>query len=208
MTNEAPPTPGPGHQRGPLDHEVRTQIVDAANGYFRHYGYEKTTVSDLAKSIGFSKAYIYKFFDSKQAIGEAICGQCLEGLMAKVTTAVRHGDSASERLRTLFSTILLESLALFFAERKLYDITAHAVTEKWAPPQTYQGEIRALLQQILKEGREQGEFERKTPLDEVSRAIYWAIEPFINPVLLQYRMDDAQDACRDVVGLILRSLAP
>lgn len=208
MTNEVLPAPDSGHQRGPLDHEVRSQIMDAANEYFRHYGYEKTTVSDLAKSIGFSKAYIYKFFDSKQAIGEAICRQCLEGLMTKVAAAVRHGDSASERLRNLFDTILSESLALFFAERKLYDITAHAVTEKWAPPQEYQSKVRALLLQILKDGREQGEFERKTPLDEVSRAIYVAVEPFFNPVLLQYRMDDAEDTCRDVTGLILRSLAP
>ena len=36
--------------------------------HFSRYGYEKTTVTDLAKAIGFSKAYIYKFFDSKQAV--------------------------------------------------------------------------------------------------------------------------------------------
>lgn len=58
--------------RGPTDHCIRDQIVSAANEHFSHYGYGKTTVSDLAKAIGFSKAYIYKFFDSKQAIGEAI----------------------------------------------------------------------------------------------------------------------------------------
>ena len=46
---------------------------------FHWYGYDKTTVSDLAKAIGFSKAYIYKFFDSKQAIGEAICARTLSG---------------------------------------------------------------------------------------------------------------------------------
>lgn len=56
-----------------MDHEVRDQIVAAATEHFRLYGYEKTTVSDLAKAIGFSKAYIYKFFESKQAIGEMIC---------------------------------------------------------------------------------------------------------------------------------------
>ena len=56
--------------RGPVDHSVRDQIVEAAEAHFSHYGYDKTTVSDLAKAIGFSKAYIYKFFDSKQAIGE------------------------------------------------------------------------------------------------------------------------------------------
>ena len=49
--------------RGPLDHSVREQIVEAAFEHFGHYGYEKTTVAELAKSIGFSKSYIYKFFD-------------------------------------------------------------------------------------------------------------------------------------------------
>ena len=49
--------------------------------HFSRYGYEKTTVTDLAKAIGFSKAYIYKFFDSKQAIGEAICASRLEKIM-------------------------------------------------------------------------------------------------------------------------------
>jgi hypothetical protein len=29
------------------------------------------------KAIGLSTAYIYKFFDSKQSIGEAVCALCL-----------------------------------------------------------------------------------------------------------------------------------
>ena len=69
--NEALPSSAPS--RGPAEHDVRDQIIEAADKHFSRYGYEKTTVSDLAKAIGFSKAYIYKFFDSKQAIGEAIC---------------------------------------------------------------------------------------------------------------------------------------
>lgn len=59
------PTPS---SRGPLDHTVREQIVEAAFEHFGHYGYEKTTVAELAKSIGFSKSYIYKFFESKQEL--------------------------------------------------------------------------------------------------------------------------------------------
>ncbi len=58
MTKPSPPSPA----RGPADHDVRDQIIQAAMEHFAHYGYDKTTVSDLAKSIGFSKAYIYKFF--------------------------------------------------------------------------------------------------------------------------------------------------
>ena len=64
-----------GSTRGPAEHAVRDQIVKAAHEYFAHYGYAKTTVSDLARAVGFSKAYIYRFFESKQAIGEAIVGE-------------------------------------------------------------------------------------------------------------------------------------
>ena len=42
--------------RGPADHNVREQIVEVAEQHFSRYGYEKTTVSDLANAIGFSKA--------------------------------------------------------------------------------------------------------------------------------------------------------
>ena len=48
----------PPSSRGPLDHAVREQIVEAAFEHFGHYGYEKTTVAELSKSIGFSKSYI------------------------------------------------------------------------------------------------------------------------------------------------------
>ena len=81
--------------RGPADHNVRDQIVVAAEAHFSHYGYEKTTVSDLAKAIGFSKAYIYKFFDSKQAIGEAICARTLSTIVAAVEEAVAGATRTS-----------------------------------------------------------------------------------------------------------------
>lgn len=68
-------------QRGPTEHTVRDQIIAAADEHFSHYGYGKTTVADLAKAVGFSKAYIYKFFDSKQAIGEVICSNRLAVIM-------------------------------------------------------------------------------------------------------------------------------
>jgi AcrR family transcriptional regulator len=73
---------GESGQRGPAEHERREQIIAAAGEHFRHYGYEKTTVADLGKAIGLSKAYIYKFFESKQAIGEAVCGMCLGEISA------------------------------------------------------------------------------------------------------------------------------
>lgn len=57
------------------------------------------------------------------------------------------------------------------------------------------------------EGRQAGEFERKTPLDEAT-AVYMVMCPFINPVQLQYNLDTAPTAAVLLASLILRSLSP
>jgi AcrR family transcriptional regulator len=194
--------------RGPADHSVRDQIVEAADEHFSHYGYEKTTVSDLAKAIGFSKAYIYKFFDSKQAIGEAICTKTLSAIVVAVEEAVAGAPTATEKFRRMFRTLVATSVNLFFNDRKLYDIAAHSAGEGWPSARAYGQRMRQILSEIVREGRESGEFERKTPLDETVHAIYLVILPFANPLLLQHNLDLAEEAPAQLSNLVLRSLAP
>ncbi|MBL8466855.1 TetR/AcrR family transcriptional regulator [Methyloversatilis discipulorum] len=194
--------------RGPVDHSVREQIVAAAGEHFSHYGYEKTTVSDLAKAIGFSKAYIYKFFDSKQAIGEAICAQSLSAIILAVEDAVAGAPTPTEKFRRMFKTLVSTGVGLFFNDRKLYDIAAHSAGEGWPSARAYCERIRQILTEIVREGRESGEFERKTPLDETVHAIDLVMQPYVNPLLLQYNLDVADEAPTQLSSLVLRSLAP
>jgi len=201
-TFSAPPS------RGPADHAVRDQIVEAANEHFSRYGYEKTTVSDLAKAIGFSKAYIYKFFDSKQAIGEAICAKTLSALLAAVDEVVAGASTPTDKIRRMFNTLTATAVSLFFSDRKLYDIAAAAAGEGWPPARAYAQRLRQILTEIVREGRETGEFERKTPLDETVHAIYLVLQPYANPLLLQHNLDFAEDAPAQLSSLVLRSLAP
>src|SRR2546427_11451738 len=112
ITSSAP------QSRGPTDHNVRDQILEAAGEHFSRYGYDKTTVSDLAKAIGFSKAYIYKFFDSKQAIGEAICAKTLSAMVAAVEEAVAGASTPTEKIRRMVETLTGTRVDLFFHHRK------------------------------------------------------------------------------------------
>lgn len=194
--------------RGPAEHSVRDQIIKAAHDYFAHYGYAKTTVADLAREIGFSKAYIYRFFESKQAIGEAIVDECLAEIFAKTREAVESGRDANDKLRKFAKTVTSASIDVAFNSRKIYEVATHASSENWPPVQAYVERLEALLEDILKEGRESGQFERKTPIDETRRAIYYALLPFIDPVFLQRSIDILPDAQTEVINLILRSLAP
>ena len=200
--------PPPAGQRGPVDHAVRDEIIKAAGDHFRHYGYAKTTVSDLAKAIGFSKAYIYKFFQSKQAIGEAISADCVTIILEAARSEVDRTITSTGKLRILFKTVTAKCLELLFEDKKLYDIVSCAIAERWGTDVIYTAGLSALLRQIILEGRESGEFERKTPLDETCRAIMCAMSPFIHPVALEMNLENLPETSAELTSLVLRSLAP
>lgn len=194
--------------RGPAEHGVRDQIVDAARAHFSRFGFAKTTVADLAKEIGFSKAYIYKFFDSKQAIGQAICVQCLDRVLAAGEAGIADGKSAAEKLRRFFNGIIATSAELFFEDKMLYDIAAHSAEEHWPSAIAYVERAETLVREIILLGRETGEFERKTPIDEVCEAILLVMQSFMNPLMLKHNLDGLPEAPTKAINLVLRSLAP
>jgi len=201
-------SPTQGGRRGPVEHDIRDQIVDAARAHFSRYGYGKTTVADLAEAIGFSKAYIYKFFDSKQAIGQAICVQCLDKMLAAGAAGIADGKSATEKLRGFFNGITRMNAELFFEDRLLYDIAVRSAEERWPSSTAYLSAIETLVREVVQLGRETGEFERKTPIDEVCEAIVLVMKGFTDPPMLKYNLDNPPEATTKAVNLVLRSLAP
>jgi AcrR family transcriptional regulator len=112
-------------------------------------GYAKTTVSDLANEIGFSKAYIYKFFESKQSIGQAICSNCLQAIAAAADKSTADAKSAADKLRLFFRAIVEASARLYFDGRKLFDIAAFSSTEKWPSWTAHCDKVLEMLREIL-----------------------------------------------------------
>ncbi len=194
--------------RGPVEHERREQIIAAATEHFRHYGYKKTTVADLAKAIGLSTAYVYKFFQSKQAIGEAVCGTCVGRISAHAQSIAEEDKPAVDRLRRIFRAVAKDSVNLFFHDRKMHDLVVSSFEEKWQSGQNYQTAMLKILESVVRDGRESGEFERKTPLNETCRAIMLALLLFQHPMLLEQILDTSDEDATVMANLVLRSLAP
>jgi len=188
--------------------QKRADILHAAAQHFARYGYNKTTVSDLARSIGYSKGYIYKFFDSKQAIGESICASSHALVIQSVEEALAHGASATKKFRRFFTTICEQGVARYQQDRKLHDIAAISCREAWPSSRRYRQQGEEIVRTILMEGRQAGEFERKTPLDEVSRGIMVVMQPFLCPALLEHTVGSLPLALSEATNLVLRSLAP
>ena len=196
-------------ERGPAEHRTRVQLLEAADEHFRRYGYAKTTVADLARAIGVSPAYVYRFFESKQAIGEAVCAMTLGRIRASLRAIETEPRSASERLRRVYRTLVDKGGELYFNERKLHEIVIAAIEGHWSAVADYKESLKALVRRLVVAGREAGEFERKPPLDALCVAIFGTMTPFCHPILLeQTDPDDLKTDAEQVASLVLRSLAP
>jgi AcrR family transcriptional regulator len=195
--------------RGPVEHERREQIVAAACEHFAAHGYGKTSVAELAKSIGVSSAYVYRFFDSKQSIGEAVCSLKLARIAQRLFDLEGERRTPTEKLRRFYGVLMESGYELFIEQRHMHELVAGAVSQDWVAVANHRKAIRAVLQRIVIDGRERGEFECDTPLDEVVLALGQAAVPFAHPALLAQReLKELRKSAAAVAGLVVRSLAP
>jgi len=197
---------GVSGQRGPADHIRRQQILQAADEHFRLYGYRKTTLADIAKSIHLSTPYIYKFFDSKQAIGEAMCWHCLSAALSAIEESVAEAKSPVERLRRVFLGLEGITWRLLSEQKKIYEMVTASFEENWESIGRFRDGVLQIIRKIIVQGRESGEFERKTPLEETARAIAQTTELFYHPTLVAQSGKSRAEEALAVANVAVRSL--
>lgn len=69
--------------------ERAQRILDAAAKLITHYGYDKTTVGDIAREAGVSKGAIYLHWRSKDALFEALLKREITGYMKDYLARLR-----------------------------------------------------------------------------------------------------------------------
>ncbi|GGA31354.1 TetR/AcrR family transcriptional regulator [Paenibacillus physcomitrellae] len=70
---------------------TKTEILDAAETALRRYGPDKTSVTDVAKLLGVSHGTLYRHYDTKAALKEAVTERWLEQMISKPLEEIRAG---------------------------------------------------------------------------------------------------------------------
>ena len=79
--------------------ERRAAILDSALAVFAERGYHATSIDDIAREGGVSKALIYEHFDSKQKLYEELLEQHAGELFERLAVAMEEaGDFGADRL--------------------------------------------------------------------------------------------------------------
>jgi TetR/AcrR family transcriptional regulator, fatty acid metabolism regulator protein len=188
--------------------ERRRQILDAAVRAFAKNGYHACRVSDIAEEAGVAYGLVYHYFESKDAVLEAIFRE-MWGMMVGAINAVESLDESSrEQLRKACAIVLR-------TWRDYPDVVRVLVREVARSGEQLQREVEEIahaflaLQRIVERGQEQGEFRRELSPRLAAWIVYGALEEILTGWVLG-RLPGSEDAIRDaeqaVVGILCDGL--
>src|SRR5699024_6316025 len=83
----------------------RQQLVEVGRRTFAEYGYDATTVEEIAAVAGVSKPVIYEHFGGKEGLYAVVCDRELAYLGAEITEALQ-GDGSRRRLERAAMALL------------------------------------------------------------------------------------------------------
>ncbi|BFH59851.1 TetR/AcrR family transcriptional regulator [Paenibacillus azoreducens] len=108
-----------------LKEELRQAMLQTARNMFLDPGYEKTSMKDIAASVGVSVGNLYRYFPNKEAIFEAVTMPAYERLLEMVESSEEISESSMpvilNRLEGLLAEFLREyrqSLLILLYESK------------------------------------------------------------------------------------------
>jgi len=140
-----------------------TRILDAAERLFRHYGYYKTNVADIAKDLGMSPANVYRFFSSKTEIHQALAQRMLDAGYEVALAIARLPVTAEERLRRYGHAMHNMTVETMLDQEKVHEMVVVAIEEEWPVIDAHVTRLDEVITSIIRDGIETGEFPPQDP---------------------------------------------
>lgn len=182
------------------------RILDSAERLFRHYGYSKTTVADIAKDLGMSTANIYRFFGSKTEIHQALANRMLGAGYALAQQTVSLPISAEERLRLYARQQFQITVETMMDEQKVHEMVIVAIEREWHVIDKHIDRLNALLAKVIAEGVDAGEFTVTDP-DMAAKCFGASLVSICHPQLINQCINKSNRATPDaLIEFAIRAL--
>ena len=186
--------------------ETRSRIMAEAERHFRTLGYNKTTVADIAKACGMSPGNVYRFFDSKASINEAIARVMLGEVEDRADEILARPEPATDRLRSFLTEVHEMTRERYVDQNQVHEMVAAAISERWHVIEDHLRHMRSVLQKIIEDGMRTGEF-RATDAAASARCAHSAMGKFFHPLLVaECISEDLQTQASEMGEFILQAL--
>ena len=167
-------------------HTVRKEaFVEVAQRLMQAKGYEEMSIQDVLEELGASRGAFYHYFDSKQALLEAVVDRITDAALATVVPVMDDASlPAAEKLTRVFSDIgrwKTERRALVLSLMEVWMSDENAIFREKIR-QRLMTRLVPLLAQIVEQGMAEGAFTSRSPQD-TAMVLVMLIEGFQNRAL-------------------------
>jgi len=152
----------------------RIKILEAATRRFSHFGMAKTTMSEIAKDLNFSKALLYYYFPDKNSLYSAVFEYVIDKMIEDIEEVIDKGGD--------FEEIMMYSIdmrvKIINQYYNLFEYTMKMVKElpdelEQVFKESYLREVE-IIEKILKIGNDAGEIQVED-INETARILLYSL---------------------------------
>ncbi|HEB71361.1 MAG TPA: TetR/AcrR family transcriptional regulator [Nitrospirae bacterium] len=187
--------------------ETRELIIDSARNRFLQYGFNKTTMAEIAKDCGMSASNLYRFFKDKNDILVEMTERCFRDTENCLREILRRpGMSAAERIKALVLEKLHINYDMIANEPKFNEIVMYITSERSDIVCRHKDALISSIAEAVAEGNRNGELEApdivKTA-DMISKATIM----FGHPMLMNgYSLQELEDSATEIIETLVQGL--
>jgi len=185
--------------------EMRDRIVCAAEKLFYEHGYVRVTIRDIASMVGTPSVNVYRFFDSKTALLEALV-QRITQQVEESCTRIAHGKGdAAEQLSQVILEYQRVSMERFDPALGASDLFREAIMGNHLWSTMHSTCMRKLFWELILDGVHNNEF-KVTDVDSAARMVCYAITAFVDPMQISVKVEhdtdlkEAREMCHFIIG--------
>lgn len=195
------------HAKDHFPEEIQRRILHAAEERFQQYGYNKTTMAEIARDCDMSAANLYRYFENKLAIGATLACNCLNKDIDNLKNIVLDKQlSPVDKLEKYVLATLDFTHRQWSETPRLNEMVTAICHERTDIVDQHVQNKQALLITLLREGNQQGSFEVADP-EVTAEAILTATTLFDVPLLMPLFSREAfERKAKNLVSLVLNGL--
>ncbi|AWM05936.1 MULTISPECIES: TetR/AcrR family transcriptional regulator [Bradyrhizobium] len=190
-----------------IEGDTRDRILEVAERLFRQIGYQKTTVGDIAKELRMSPANVYRFFESKKAIHQAVARGLMGEVELEAQRIVAKPGPVPERFRELLTTIHRMNTERYVGDNKLHEMVEIAMQEDWQVCVNHMECIGGFVGQMIAQGVASGDFEAPD-LQLAALCSCTAMMRFFHPQMIAQCATKPGPTIDQMIDFVIAGLSP
>lgn len=162
----------------------REIVIDSARTLFGRYGFERTTIDDIAKDAGVGKGSVYLEFPNKQEILFAIIGKFVEERKAQIEHSVEVAKPPY--LKALNKILVAHALAVYErATSQIHtpDALLHTNIEIKKRFKKHFLFMETCIETMLEKASRNGEIKKSADFNEITETLLIGMSPVCPPYL-------------------------